>query len=157
MNDSRASVDRAIESVVAPGIWIGVTAASLMASLAMVQMRCKLPGNLPCGDWPADGYTWHFWPPFILLLVIWSVASRVWGRRHGRSIAESLRVHGEAVSPALGLLVSWGWYGLTGPQFHPPACATPILCHDAMPLSIVVWSAPWLAWSGWRIVRLWRI
>ena len=140
----------------APGLWIGVTAASLVASLAMVQIRCKFSENFACGDWPWDGYTWHFWPPFLLLLLVWTRAARVWSQRVSRSMYEGLCAHGEAASPMLGLVVAWGWYGLMGRQFHAPACTIPVLCHDAMPLSIVLWSAPWIVWGVWRISLLWR-
>lgn len=117
----------------AAGIWVGLTVSFLLASLAMVQLRCKVTGGYPCGDWPRDGYTWQFWPAFLLLLLVWAATAAVWTRRAGRSFWRGVEAHGEAASPMLGLVVAWAWYGLTGPQFHPPACTTPVLCHVPCP------------------------
>ncbi len=141
---------------VSAGIWIGLSVAFLLGSLSMVQLRCKVASGYPCGDWPQNGYTWQFWPPFLLCLVLWVVAGQMWGKRRGRPFWEGLSAHGEAASPMLGLILSWIWYGLTGPQFHPPACTVPLLCHDIVPKSIVVWSLPWVVWGGARLVMLWR-
>ncbi len=145
-----------MSSTRAPGIWIGLTVAFLLASLGMVQLRCKVTGGYPCGDWPRDGYTWHFWPAFLTILFIWLLAAQLWSRRRRRELGEALRAHGEAASPMLGLVLAWAWYGLTGPQFHRPDCTTPILCHDAAPFSIAVWSLPWVVWGAWQIAVLWR-
>jgi len=139
-----------------PGLWIGVTVISLASSLAMVQIRCRLFSGYPCGDWPNHGYTWHFWPPFLFMLLVWVVAARAWSRQGQQSLVKGLDAHGKASSPALGLVVAWGWYGLTGPQFHAPACTTPVLCHDVLPLGILIWSAPWIVWGAWQILALWR-
>ncbi len=142
------------DRVTSVGLWVGLTVAFLLASLAMVQIRCKVFGGFPCGDWPAHGYTWHFWPPFLLLL--WFVAARAWSGRHGQPLRKGFRVHGEAASPMLGLVLAWAWYGLTDPQFHSPACTIPVVCHDVMPFSIVIWSLPWFAWASLGIWRAWR-
>lgn len=87
------------DTVSSVGLWVGLTVAFLLTSLAMVQIRCKVFGGFPCGDWPVHGYTWHFWPPFLLL---WFVAARTWSRRRGQPLKEGLRVHSEAASPTLG-------------------------------------------------------
>lgn len=139
-----------------PGVWIGLTVSYLFASLAMVQIRCKVTGGFPCGDWPVHGYTWHFWPPFLSVLLLWFFAGRVWSRRFGRRQWEALCTLGEAVSPMLGLVLAWCWYGLTGPRFHLPDCTVPLLCHDSFPAGILVWSLPWCAWAAWRSVSIWR-
>jgi len=139
------------------GIWMGLVASFLLASLAMVQFRCRITGGFPCGDWPKDGYTWHFWPPFLLLLFGWLVAGRLWSQRGGCPLAEGLGAQGAAVSPMVGLVLAWAWYGLTGPQFHRPACTIPVICHDVLPGSVAVWSLPWILWSIGRLVRLWRV
>jgi len=136
------------------GLWVGLTVAFLLASLAMVQLRCKMFEGFPCGDWPKHGYTWHFWPPFLLLLLLWFVAAQSWSRKRGRPLEEGLRAYGEAAAPMLGLVLTWAWYGLTGPAFHAPACTVPLLCHDAMPFSVLIWSLPWLLWGGWYLVRI---
>jgi hypothetical protein len=122
----------------------------------MVQLRCKVTGGFPCGDWPRDGYTWHFWPAFLTIFFIWFLAAEAWSRRRGRTLGDGLRAHGEAGSPMLGLVLAWAWYGLTGPQFHPPNCTAPLLCHDTLPFSIAVWGFPWMFWGAWQIVVLWR-
>lgn len=137
------------------GFWVGFTVCFLLASLSMVQLRCKFTGGFPCGDWPKHGYTWHFWPSFLLFLFLWFLAAQVWSRRRGRALREGLRVHGEAASPMLGLVLAWAWYGLTGPQFHYPNCTVPLLCHDTVPFSVLVWSLPWLVWGGWRLWQAW--
>ena len=139
-----------------PGVWVGLTVVFLWASLAMVQLRCKVTGGFPCGDWPKDGYTWHFWPPFLLLLLLWFVAARLWRQRFGQALGEGVRAHGEAASPMLGLVLAWTWYGLTGPQFHFPECTVPLLCHDTLPFSIVIWSVPWVVWGALNILAIWR-
>lgn len=41
----------------AVGLWVGLTVVFLLASLAMVQVRCKVTGGFPCGDWPKESYT----------------------------------------------------------------------------------------------------
>ena len=138
------------------GLWIGLVVAALLSSLAMVEIRCKVFGIPPCGDWPKLGYTWHFWPPFAVILLAWVLGARLWSERRRLSLVDGLVSHGLAVAPMLGLVVAWGWFGLTGPQFHAPACTMPILCHDAMRLSIVIWSAPWTIWGMWNIGSLWR-
>ena len=138
------------------GLWVGLVAVALLSSLAMVQIRCKLFGIAPCGDWPQIGYTWHFWPPFILLVAVWATGAWVWSSRRERLLVDGLGAHGLASAPMLGLVVAWSWFALTGSQFHAPSCTTPVLCHDAMRLSIAIWSGPWIAWGLWNIVGLWR-
>ena len=137
------------------GLWIGLVVAGLLGSLAMVEIRCKLFGIGRCGDWPELGYTWHFWPPFLLLLFVWVVGGRLWNSRRGRSLREGLAAHGHAAGPMLGLVVAWSWWALTGPQFHKAACTAPVLCHDVMRLSILLWSGPWVVWGLWNITQLW--
>ena len=139
-----------------PGIWIGLTVSFLLASIAMVQLRCKVTGGYPCGDWPRDGYTWHFLPPFLLLLLLWSLAAQALAVRTRQRWADMVSLLGETVSPMLGLILAWAWYGLTGPQFHPPKCTVPLLCHDVVRSGIVFWSLPWVIWGMYSLVGLWR-
>ncbi len=138
----------------AAATWAGLTVNFLLASLAMVQFRCKISGGYPCGDWPTDGYTWHFWPVFLVLCLLWLIGARLWSRRRGRPFAEGFQAYGEAASPMLGLTLTWAWYGLTGPQFHPPACTVPLLCHDVLPGSVALWGLPWIAWGTVRVLRV---
>lgn len=141
----------------APGLWIGSAVTFLGASLAMVQIRSKVFGGFPSGDWPRDGYTWHFLPALILCLAVWVGAAHLWTRRHGGKLRDWMERLGRAAAPLLGLVVTWSWYGLTGRQFHAAhGCDTPILCHDVAPASVVIWSAPWMLWAGWRVWKLWR-
>jgi hypothetical protein len=141
------------------GVWVGLTVAFLLSSLAMVQLRCKASGGYYfCGDWPRDGYTREFWPPFILVLAAWGLAARERARRMSASWTEALDDLGQASSPMLGLVLAWVWYGLRGAEFHPwGGCNIPVLCHDTMPFAILVWSGPWVIWGAWRLVRAWKI
>jgi len=136
------------------GIWIVLTVSFLLAGIGMVQVRAKLFGGYPSGDWPVDGFTWHFVPVFLLVVAGWWVAAAWAGRGKGLSTGDALRRLGLEASPMLGLVIAWSWYGLTGEQFHAAGgCTTYPLCHDSGPLLILVWSAPWLLWGGWRVVR----
>lgn len=113
------------------GYWVGLTVCGLLASLAMVQIRARLGGGFPRGDWPEYGYTWHFLPAFLGALGLWYVAARIWSRRRGLPTRSGLAALGLAASPMLGLVIAWCWYGLTGTQFHAAGgCRTPVLCHD---------------------------
>jgi hypothetical protein len=136
--------------------WAGITVIFLLASLTMVQLRCRVTGGYPCGDWPKDGYTWHFWPVFLGLCFFWLVGAWVWSRGRGRSLAEGFDAYGNAASPMLGLTLTWSWYGLSGPQFHPPKCGIPVLCHDVLPGSMALWALPWIVWAAARLISLWR-
>lgn len=140
----------------AAGIWIGLVSSFLVASLGMVQVRAKIFGGYPSGDWARDGYTWHFLLPFAACLLLWWLAARVWSRRASCSLRVGLEAIGRASAPLLGLVTAWSWYGLTGDQFHlAHGCDTYLLCHDVGPAPIVVWSAPWILWAGYRWWRLW--
>jgi hypothetical protein len=131
----------------AAGLWIGTTVCALGAGIGMVVTRCRLHAGFSCGDWPRQGITWHFLPLFILGIVLWWA----WSRLLRRSSSEV----GIALAPGLGLTVTWTWYGITDPAFHHPDCTTPVICHDVTPSSVVIWSAPWLIWMGFNMVRLW--
>lgn len=128
-----------------PGVWIGLTVGGLLSGIGMVQLRCKT-GAYPCGDWPRHGFTWHFLVVFALFVMGWWLLTR----RSRSSFNET----GLAMAPMLGLAVAFSWYGLTGAQFHAPICDTPILCHDAMRGSIIIWSSPWLILGAVSISRL---
>lgn len=136
------------------GVWIGLTVSYLLASIGMVQVRAKVFGGYPSGDWPVDGYTWHFVPVFVLIVAAWWLVS-VWvSRRRGLSIGTVFRALGSRASPMLGLVIAWSWYGLTGEQFHASGgCTTYPLCHDSGPFLILMWSAPWLLWGGYRVIQ----
>lgn len=139
-----------------PGIWIGAASSFLVASLAMVQIRSKIFGGYPSGDWPEDGYTWHFLLGFGACLLVWAAVAMLWSRRRSTSFRHGLERVGVACAPLLGLVLAWSWYGLTGDQFHQAhGCDTYLLCHDVGPSPVVVWSAPWVIWAGIRLVRLW--
>lgn len=144
-----------------PGLWIGAAASFLVASLAMVQIRSKIFGGFPSGDWPKDGYTWHFVPALALCVLVWVLAGHLWSRREGRdgaTLREGMERLGVAAAPLLGLVITWSWYGLTGPQFHEAhGCTTPVLCHDVTPGSVVILSAPWVLWAGWKLWQAWRM
>lgn len=120
-------------------------------------MRCKLTQDYPCGDWPVHGYTWHFIPPFLLVLASWLLLARLVSWRNRIPVADAAAQVGSATSPLLGLTISWSWYGFTGPAFHPPICEFPILCHDVLSASILVWTTPWIIWAGWRTLQLFGI
>lgn len=123
----------------------------------MVQMRCRLTGGYPCGDWPRDGYTWQFWPPFVVILAVWAASASVLARRSSLGWIAAADTLGETAAPMLGLVLTWAWYGLTGERFHNKGgCTVPILCHDVLPMSLVIWSGPWIFWGAWRLVSLWR-
>lgn len=137
------------------GIWIGLTVCFLLASIGMVQVRSRVFGGYPLGDWPAHGYTWHFLPVFLGLVGGWWFLSLWVSRRSECPLGDVFRALGDRASPMLGLAVAWSWYGLTGEQFHASGgCRTYPLCHDSGPFLIFVWSAPWLLWGGYRIIRL---
>lgn len=138
------------------GLWVGATACFLVASLGMVQIRSKIYGGFPSGDWPRDGYTWHFLPALVLSLAVWLVAAHFWSKRHDPGLRQAMERLGEGTAPLLGLVVTWSWYGLTGPQFHAAGgCDTPVLCHDVTPASVVIWAAPWIIWAGIRVWKAW--
>jgi len=134
---------------------VGFSVAFLLSSLAMVQLRCRLFEGFPCGDWSQHSYTWHFWPPFLLLLLLWLVAAERWSRQRRRPFADGVQVHRDAAAPMLGLVLVWAWYGLTGSTFHPPACTAPLRCHDTVPAGVLIWSLTWLAWGRWRLTSVW--
>ena len=137
------------------GLWVGLTTAFLISSLAMVQLRCKVTGGYPCGDWPLHGYTKEFWPSFLVALAAWGLAARLRAHRTRSVWAHALDEMGRASAPMLGLVLAWVWYGLTGDAFHPAGgCTIPVLCHDVMPSAIVVWAGPWVIWGSWRVVSL---
>lgn len=136
------------------GVWIGLTVSFLLASIGMVQVRAKVFGGYPSGDWPMHGYTWHFVPVFLLIVGGWWILSAWTGRRRRRPTREVFRDLGDRASPLLGLVVAWSWYGLTGEQFHASGgCTTYPLCHDSGPFLILIWSAPWILWGGYRVAR----
>jgi hypothetical protein len=139
------------------GLWSGLVVAFLLASVGMVQIRAKVFGGYPSGDWPRDGYTWHFLPAFAAVTLLWVATARRYGHRAGTSLRTSLERVGRAASPMLGLVVAWSWYGLTGPEFHAAGgCDVYPLCHDTGRALIVIWSAPWMAWGLWNLRRLFR-
>lgn len=76
--------------------WAGITVVFLLASLTMVQLRCRVTGGYPCGEWPRDGYTWHVWPVFLGLCLLWLSSARVWSRGHPRPLAEGFERLGDA-------------------------------------------------------------
>src|SRR5262245_26566745 len=92
------------------GVWVGLTVAFLLSSIAMVQLRCKLTGGYSCGDWPRDGYTREFWPPLLLVLAAWGLAAKARARRIGVKWTDALDDLGRASSPMLGLMAAWVWY-----------------------------------------------
>jgi hypothetical protein len=157
----RTTVDEAAATQItgspSTGYWVGLTVSVLLASLSMVQIRSKLFDGFPTGDWAEHGYTWHFIPPFLIVLGVWYVAALVWSRRRGFPARVGLAALGSAASPMLGLVIAWDWYALTGTQFHAAGgCHTPVLCHDALPHAIAVWAGPWIAWGAFRIWKMWR-
>lgn len=143
---------------IVPGILIGLTICFLASGIGMVQLRCKGPlaGDFPCGDWPRDGFTYHFWLALLPTLGVWSLAATSWANRAHRSLLDGLAELGETASPMLGMILGWSWYGLTGDQFHLPACKTPILCHDVVRSSLVIWISPWILWAALRLGAMWR-
>lgn len=157
MTNDGPALERRDRQMGAPGLWIGATACFLVASLAMVQIRRKIFGGFPSGDWPLDGYTWHFFPALGLCLAAWALGAHLWSRSNGRGLRDGMERLGVAAAPLLGLVVTWSWYGLTGPQFHAAhGCETPVLCHDVTPASVLIWSGPWVLWGGWRAWKMWR-
>lgn len=139
------------------GLWSGLVSSFLVASLGMVQVRSKIFGGFPSGDWPKDGYTWHFLPVFLGCLVLWAFGAWLWSNREAASWQAGLQALGRAAAPLLGLVTAWSWYGLTGDQFHAAhGCDIYVLCHDVGRAPIVVWSAPWLIWAGIRVGKLWK-
>lgn len=139
------------------GVWTGLVVCFLAASIGMVQIRAELFGGYPSGDWPRDGYTWHFVPAFAAAVLLWLAVAWWYRRSSGASVAIALERVGRAASPMLGLAIAWSWYGLTGPRFHAAGgCDVYPLCHDTGPGLIVVWSAPWLGWGLWNVIRLVR-
>jgi hypothetical protein len=139
-----------------PGIAIGLTVVGSASALAMVQLRCHLETNVPCGDWAGNGLTWLILPPLATGLLVWVVAATLLSRRSGWPVLRAAAAFGEGAAPGLGLVAAWTWYGFVGPQLHPPQCHTPILCHDVVSHSLIVWVAPWVLWSLVREWMLWR-
>jgi hypothetical protein len=139
-----------------PGLAIGVTVVATASALAMVQLRCHLEANVPCGDWAARGLSWYIVPPLAAGILVWIVAAGLLTRRSGWSPLRAAAALGEGAAPGLGLAAAWTWYGFVGPELHPPQCNTPLLCHDVMSHSLLVWVAPWLLWSLGREWMLWR-
>lgn len=138
------------------GLWVGGTVSFLAASLLMVQIRAKVFGGFPSGDWPRDGYTWHFLIAIVVALMVWVAVASLYRRLTGKSTSRCLSAVGMASAPMLGLVVTWSWYGLTGPQFHAPACTAYPVCHDSGPLLVLIWAAPWILWGLWSEYRLFR-
>lgn len=141
----------------ASGLWTGLIVTFLLASLGMVQMRAKLFEGFPSGDWPRHGYTWHFLPAFAMATFLWFLAAWRYGRGSRAALSVALERVGRAASPMLGLVIAWSWYGLTGSQFHASGgCHIYPLCHDSGPGLILVWSAPWVVWGVFNVIRVIR-
>lgn len=121
---------------------------SFGAVLVMTQWRCRM-GPYPCGDWTTTGgITWHF-PAAVIILAGGAYAL-------GRSLG--LRPFARATLPLLGLSVGVIWYGLPPSMIHPPPSGScpnlPIVCHDVLDSSILVWTLPFVVWA---LARIWRL
>lgn len=113
------------------GLWYAVISAFLVAILGMVQVRSKIFGGFPTGDWPKDRYARRFPPIISLCVLLWAAAAWQSERKGAIPLSESLKSLGGAVAPLLRLITALSSYGLKASQFDANTAAKSTRCVTA--------------------------